>query len=163
MMKLFDLSSKDSVFHQVQKWINTGVFEKVNKNLVPTDQFFVISILGDIKAGHPNDVYAQNNTISLREFIPDDPQRNFLLKVSGDSMIEAGINDGDFVFLDNKKIPKNGDVVAANIDEQWTLKYFFKENQKVILRPANKNYQDFIPEKKLEIAGVVIKVIRKYY
>lgn len=163
MMKLFDLSSKDSVFHQVKKWINTGVFEKVNKTLVPTDQFFVISILGDIKAGHPNDVYTQNNTISLREFIPDDPQRNFLLKVSGDSMIEAGINDGDFVFLDNQKIPRNGDVVAANIDEQWTLKYFFKENQKVILRPANKNYQDFIPAKKLEIAGVVIKVIRKYY
>lgn len=163
MMKLFDLSSKDSVFYQITKWIEAGLLEKIDKNLVPTDKFFAIPMLGNIKAGIPNDVYVENSYISAREFLPDDSGRNFLLKVSGDSMIEAGINDGDFVFLDNQKNPKNGDIVAANIDDQWTLKYFFKEKNQLILKPANKNYSNFIPSKKLEIAGVVIKVIRKYY
>jgi len=163
MMKIFKLASKDSVFYQIEKWLKAGILEKIDKTLVPTDKFFAIPLLGNIKAGTPTEAYADNNYISAREFLPEDPDHNFLLKVSGDSMIEAGINDGDFVFLDNQKIPKNGDVVAANIDEQWTLKYFFKENQKIVLRPANKNYQDFIPNRKLEIAGVVIKVIRKYY
>ena len=163
MLKLFDLKSKDSISYQIDKWIKKGILEKIDKTLVPTDKFFAIPILGNIKAGIPGDVYAENNYISAREFLSEDPDRNFLLKVSGDSMIEAGINDGDFVFLDNQKNPKNGDVVAANIDDQWTLKYFFKEKNNLILKPANKNYQNFVPTKKLEIAGVVIKVIRKYY
>ena len=163
MLELFGLKSKDSVFYQIGKWIEAGLLEKIDKTLVPTDKFFAIPMLGNIKAGIPSDGYLEKNYMSAREFLPEDPDRNFLLKVSGDSMIDAGINDGDFVFLDNRKHPKNGDIVAANIDDQWTLKYFFKEKNNLILKPANKNYQNFIPVKKLEIAGVVIKVIRKYY
>lgn len=163
MLKLFNLKSKDSVFYQVNKWIDERILEKIDKTLVPADKFFAIPILGNIKAGIPSDAYIENNYISAREFLPEDPERNFLLKVSGDSMIEAGINDGDFVFLDNQKNPKNGDIVAANIDDQWTLKYFFNENSNLILKPANKKYKNIVPTNKLEIAGVVIKVIRKYY
>ena len=78
-------------------------------------------------------------------------------------MIEALIGDGDKIIVDPKREPLNGDIVAAIVDNEWTVKYFSKRNGKVELVPANKNYPIIRPTESLEIGGVVISVIRKYH
>ena len=86
-----------------------------------------------------------------------------MLKVRGDSMVGAGIIEGDLVVLDKSLRPKRSDIIAAYIDEEWTLKYYFDTNGKIFLKAANAKYQDIVPKRKLEIGGVVIKVIREYH
>jgi SOS-response transcriptional repressor LexA len=78
-------------------------------------------------------------------------------------MIHAGIQSGDLVILDKKREPKNGDIIAAYIDNEWTLKYFFNEHGRVYLKAANPKYADLIPRESLINGGVVVKVIREYY
>ncbi|MFZ5390876.1 MAG: LexA family protein, partial [Patescibacteria group bacterium] len=79
-----------------------------------------------------------------------------------DSMIEAGIQPDDQVIVERGRTPKNGDIVVAEVDNEWTLKYFDKQNGQTKLLPANKNYQPIIPRQELKIGGVVTAVVRKY-
>jgi SOS-response transcriptional repressor LexA len=85
-----------------------------------------------------------------------------MLKVSGDSMIEAGIMPNDFVIVDKSQKPKNKDIVIAQVDGQWTMKYLIKEKEKYTLMPANPKYKPIHPKSELYIAGVVVSVVRKY-
>ena len=77
-------------------------------------------------------------------------------------MIDAGIQEGDLVPVDRQKRPVSGDIVAAQIDGEWTLKYYEKRGAKVRLLPANKKYPVLIPERELVIGGVVVGSVRKY-
>ena len=86
----------------------------------------------------------------------------FLLKVSGDSMVEAGILPGDMVLIDKAQVPKSGDIVIAEVDGAWTMKYLRKRGESVALIPANPRYKPIKPQKELRIAGVVTAVVRKY-
>ena len=85
-----------------------------------------------------------------------------MLKVSGDSMMDAGIHPGDMVIVYRGKTPKNGDIVVAEVDHEWTLKYFHKNGKSVILKAANRAYAPITPKEELRVAGVVTSVIRKY-
>jgi SOS-response transcriptional repressor LexA len=78
-------------------------------------------------------------------------------------MIDALIGEGDKIIVDPSREAKNGDIVAAIVDNEWTVKYFYRRNGKVELVPANKQYPVIYPKESLEIGGVVISVIRKYY
>ena len=69
---------------------------------------------------------------------------------------------GDLVIVERNRTPKNGDVVIAQIDGDWTLKFFDKKGAVVRLIPGNKNYPVLIPKVELKIGGVVTSVIRKY-
>lgn len=164
MMILFNLRSKNTVFHFCKKLINQGFLEKDEKGkIIPGKKLKPIKILGRIKAGFPNTTEEEIlETISLDEFLINNPQGTFMLKVTGDSMINAGIMPGDYVLVDRSLIPKNGQIVIAQIDDEWTMKYFEKKGDKVFLRPANKKYPLISPKKELIIGGVVIGVIRKY-
>ncbi len=86
----------------------------------------------------------------------------FALKVRGDSMIDAGIHEDDFVIVDRKKEPRVGDIVVGIIDDAWTLKRLDKIEGKYYLKPENSKYSDLIPRDSLKIGGVVINLIRKY-
>lgn len=84
----------------------------------------------------------------------------YALKVSGDSMINEGIFDGDIVIAKKQEIANNGDTGVAIIDDnEATLKKFYKESDKIRLQPANPAYEPFY-RKNVEIRGVVIKIIR---
>jgi SOS-response transcriptional repressor LexA len=85
------------------------------------------------------------------------------LKVSGDSMIGEGIKPGDLVIVDRGKEPKNGDVIIAEVDGEWTMKYFRKQGSTVVLESANPQYPPVKPQSELRVAGVVTAVIRKYH
>ena len=123
-----------------------------------------LPVLGTIKAGSPTleDAY-EDEPVSLDQYLIQSPGHSYLLRVSGDSMIEEGIKQGDLVVLDKKRQPKNHDIVAALIDDEWTLKYYNAENGSVYLSAANPNYPPLHPKNSLSIGGVVTSVIKKYY
>lgn len=87
--------------------------------------------------------------------------RTFALEVRGDSMIGRHILDGDLVVLEHGMTPRNGDVVAALIDNESTLKTFVRERNQVFLRAENPRYPDLIPAAELVIQGVMVALIRK--
>ena len=164
MLTLFGFSSKNSVYKLVQKWMEEGFVKKDDGNkLSPTNKFFALPFLGIIKAGYPILAEENKNYLSLDEYLIGDPQSSFLLKVSGDSMIDAGIFDEDIVIIERKKEASNGDIVLAEIDREWTLKILRKDaSNKKYLEAANPKYPLFYPQKELQIFGVVKAVIRKF-
>ena len=122
-----------------------------------------IRLLGSIEAGFPSPAEEELiDTLSLDEFLVDNPASTFMLKVTGDSMIDAGIHPGDMVLVDKGITPKTDDIVIAAVDGEWTMKYFVKKGRTVELEPANRRYKTIVPKQSLEIAGVVRSVIRKY-
>ncbi|MBP6994134.1 LexA family transcriptional regulator [Candidatus Woesebacteria bacterium] len=164
MLSLFHVSSKNSIFKIVQKWIDAGILVKDSNQLVPTDAFFSLPLLGTIRAGSPTvEDNALTESISLDSYVVGNSENTYLLKVSGDSMIDEGIHPGDMVLIDRKREPHSGDIVAAYVDAEWTLKYYHKEKGRIVLTAANRAYSPIIPQASLEIGGVVVSVVRKYY
>ncbi|MEN9327641.1 MAG: hypothetical protein RI947_449 [Candidatus Parcubacteria bacterium] len=164
MKTIFGLASTNAVSWIVHKWIQQGLMQMENKRLSPTAQFFRLPLLGVIKAGTPtSEEQEMYESVSLDEYLVGNPGFTYLLRVSGDSMIEEGINPDDLVIIDKKREPKNGDVVAACVDGEWTIKYYKNDNGSVYLMPANIKYKPILPNNSLNIGGVVVSVIRKYY
>lgn len=119
-----------------------------------------IQLMGMIAAGFPIEAVKTNETLD----IPQDMigPNVYALKVRGDSMIDDGILNGDYVIIEHCKNPKNGDIVVALLDkENVTLKRFYKEKGHVRLQPANKKYAAIIT-KAVDIQGKVKGVIRKF-
>ena len=77
-------------------------------------------------------------------------------------MIEEGIKEGDLVVAERAMHAKDGDIVIAEVDYEWTMKYLRKRGEKVWLEPANRNYEPIYPQYDFRIAAVVKGVIRKY-
>lgn len=164
MLKIFNVSSKNAVFKIVHKWIEEGFLKKEADKLAPTSKFFSLPFLGLIKAGFPVIADENKSYLSLEEYLIEDPQTSFLLKVSGDSMIEAGIFEGDIVIIEQTKNAKPGDIVLAQIDREWTLKILQKDSKRKInyLMAANSKYPPFYPKAELQIHGIVKAVVRKF-
>jgi len=164
MKSLFGLASTNSIFRYVQQWIEEGILEKHGKVISPTSDFFALPLLGSIRAGLPDmPIEIVEQKINLNDYLVNKSQGIFLVKVKGDSMIEAGIFEDDVALIDKEINPRKGNIVAACIDGQWTLKYFENTNGRVSLRAANGKYEDLYPRESLIIAGVLTGVIRKYY
>jgi len=122
-----------------------------------------VRLLGFVNAGFPSPAEEETvDLISIDEYLISNPHATFLLKVDGDSMLDAGIQPGDLVLIQKGLTPRQGDIVVACVDNQWTLKYFEKHKGKIILRAANRKYPPIEPRQELVIAGVVIANIRKY-
>ena len=123
-----------------------------------------VKLLGEVQAGFPSPAEEEwVDTLSLDEFLIRKPESSYLVKVKGDSMIDAGIQPGDLVIVERGREPKPGDVVVAQVDGEWTLKYYEKKNGKVVLRPGNKKYPRIVPQTELVIGGVMVADIRKYH
>ena len=133
----------------------------IKDNLTP-----VPYLLSRISAGFPSpaDDYIENN-LSLSELLIRNHLSTFLMKTSGDSMMDAGINDGDILVVDRSIEPKNRDIVIAIFEGNLTVKrLIFKTNDLVVLKSENTTYKDIkIPESAdLEIWGVVTSVIHQF-
>lgn len=122
-----------------------------------------IPVLGAIPAGGP--VISEENVedwVSLDSHEIKNPKETFILKVRGDSMIDAGIFEGDFVIASAKASPKAGDIVVALVDGGSTVKRYYFENGKPFLKPENSAYSNIYPQSELIIQGVVIGLLRWY-
>jgi repressor LexA len=124
-----------------------------------------IPLIGTISAGVP--ITAEENkvadiTIDSEIFRGDNL---FSLRVKGDSMIEAGILNGDMVIIKPQSTARNGEIVAVIIDDEATLKRYYRKENHTLLHPENSNYEDIIipKEQSLLIAGKLYGVIRKYF
>lgn len=162
---LLDYKSKNAAFRLVEKLIETGAIAKsAGGKLVPKSMKAALKVLGTVQAGFPTaEEESHLKTLSLDEHLVKNPQNSFLLRVSGDSMIDAGIHPDDMVIVDRTRTPKSGDIVVAQMDDEWTLKFFEKKGSVVRLIPANKNYPILIPRQELKIGGVVVSVVRRYF
>ncbi|MDA8433178.1 MAG: transcriptional repressor LexA [Nitrospiraceae bacterium] len=158
------LRSKNAVFKLVNKLAELKVLEKDAKGrLIPGSIASPVKILGTVEAGFPSPAEEELvDTLSLDNLLIQNPEATFLLKVSGDSMSGAGILPGDMVLVDKGQTPKSGDIVIAEVDGAWTMKYLRKRGESVTLLPANPKYQPIRPKNELKIAGVVTAVVRKY-
>lgn len=119
-----------------------------------------VPLVGDVAAGTP--ILAEENitdTISLpTDIVGDNP--SFILSVHGESMIEAGINDGDYVVVKEQPVADNGDIVVALIDDGATVKRFYKEKDHIRLQPENSSMEPIITTD-CSIAGKVVAVFRR--
>jgi repressor LexA len=120
-----------------------------------------LPVVGNVAAGVP--ILAEQNiqeTIPLPTEIVGDSS-SFLLKVRGDSMIEIGINDGDFVVVKEQPNANNGDIVVALVEDGATVKRFFKERDYIRLQPENSTMEPIIVRENVSIAGKVVAVFRR--
>ncbi|HPL64649.1 MAG TPA: transcriptional repressor LexA [Syntrophales bacterium] len=165
MMELLGVRSKSVVDFWVKKLVAGGILRKdAHGFLIPLRPLSGLPMVGDIRAGFPSPAEEElRDIISLDEFLVGRPDSSFLLKVSGDSMINEGIKQGDLVIVEKGREPKNGDIVIAEVDGEWTLKYFRREGKSVVLEAANPDYPPIRAKTELRIGGVISAVIRKYY
>lgn len=165
-------SSTCSVAYHINELIKQGKItrdDKKSRSITivgstppPVDDSFVqIPLIGTITAGTPilavenyEDVYSIPKSL----FRGDDL---FMLRVSGTSMIEAGINDGDYIIVKKQSTANNGDIVAALLDDSATVKRFFKESNRFRLQPENILLKPIYTDH-VDILGVVIGLIRRY-
>ena len=176
-----DLKSKSGIHRIVSALEERGYIKKLNNraraieiiknvNLIDTESgknknnIVSIPILGKIAAGLPIEAISDNtNYIELPETLLKKGEY-FILNVEGDSMIEAGIFDGDQVVIRKANDANNGEIVVALIDNnEATLKRIFKRGQQVALQPENSNYKTVIygPDR-IQIQGVLKHLIRSY-
>jgi len=164
MMDLFEVRSKSVVSYWIEKLIEKGILEKDAQGFLKLSGIsFGIPLVGNVAAGLP--VSAEENAhdvVSMDEYLVDKPDSSFLLRVTGDSMIGAGIMEGDLVIVERNRTPKKGDIVLAEVDGQWTMKYFQRQGREVVLEAANPAYPTIYPKEELKIGGVITASVRKY-
>ena len=145
-------------------YIDKGDLKTRAIKVVGTESTIAVPIVGKVAAGEP--ILATENIedyMSIGEsfFSKDALQNdNFILKVQGESMIEAGINDGDYILVSKQENARNGQIVVAMIDGEATVKTFYKEKDYIRLQPENST-MDPIIVKDCQIVGKVIGLFRK--
>jgi repressor LexA len=125
-----------------------------------------IPILGKIAAGQPLLAFEDaKESVRVDRFFLGLNTHVFALRVTGDSMIEAGILDGDFIFVRKQIKAKPGDIVVAMIEDEATVKYFYPEGDRIRFQPANARLEPIIVKKtafrETQILGVVVGVYRR--
>jgi repressor LexA len=164
MMPLFGFRSKNSVFKLIRKLEEENFLSKDDTGrLIPHKLYGEVKVLGQVEAGFPSPAEEElADTMSLDEFLVKNREATYMLKVSGESMKDAGIMSGDLVLVDRSLNPAVGDIVIAEVDYKWTIKYLRKKSGRIYLEPANAKFPPIYPEEDLKIAAVVKAVIRKY-
>ncbi len=122
-----------------------------------------LPLLGYVPAGNPVDNQeAIEKWLEVGEDVIYRNKQSFLLRVTGNSMINAGINDGDIVVVCSELEPKAGDIVVALVDNQSTVKRYMTQAGKVYLKPENPEFENIYPQNDLCVQGVVTGLIRYY-
>ena len=163
----FQLGSIATVADHLENLTEKGYLTKDHREarslqLTPRwdDRKFEIPLVGLVAAGYPIEAIRTSETID----IPRDMMGKnvFALKVRGDSMIEDGIFDGDYIIIEQTDNPRNGEIVVALLEnESATLKRFYREKDRIRLQPANANFKP-IYSNKVVVQGRVKGVIRKF-
>ena len=164
IMQILGFKSKNAVYKLINKLVEEGVVEKDSQGkVIPRMLESEIPLLGVVEAGLPSPAgQTVFDTVSIDGLLLRDPENSFILEVKGDSMIDAHIKEGDWIVVEKREDARPGDIVVAEVDGEWTLKYFRKSKNTSYLEPANKKYKPIYPKESLRIGAVVRAVIRKY-
>lgn len=161
---MLGLKSKSSVAALVARLKLAGFLEATpDKRLKPGPRFFERALADStVRAGLPQPADTGTDSLTIDEYLIERPSRTVLVRVKGDSMIDAGIQPGDIVVVERRPSAEVGDMVIAIVDNEFTLKYLEKDKGDYVLKPANPAYPIIRPKGQLEIFGVVVGMVRKY-
>jgi SOS regulatory protein LexA len=161
---LLGLKSKSSVAAMVARLKLAGFLDSTpDRRLAPTKRFFARPLADSpVRAGLPEQVDDSDaDALTIDDYLIERPSQTVLIRVKGDSMMDAGIFDGDLVVVEKRPSAHKGDIVVAIVDNQFTLKRLDLEDGQFVLRPENKAYAVIRPEGSLEIFGVMVGLVRK--
>lgn len=165
LCEVFGIASKSWVKAILDRLEKAAFIERTPDGIwVPTRQFFARPLAeSSVQAGMPLSVSAtQGEYYVIDEMLIEKPSLTTMIPVKGDSMIGAGIHDGDVAVVEKRHLADVGNIVVAIVDGEFTLKELGRERGKYVLLPANPGYPVIRPQGTLEIFGVLVGLIRKY-
>ena len=162
------INTRSTVHQHVQALIQQGYLaattgKRAYRLPEPAAREDYLPLLGKIAAGQPIEALASQNEISADEMFRG--QGRFVLKVSGESMRDIGIMDGDYVVIQKQNIASNGEIIVALVDKQEAtlIRIFYLPNRKIELRPENSDMESLIyPAKSVQVQGKLVGVFRTY-
>jgi repressor LexA len=165
----FGLSSTATVCEHIQTleekgYLKTDPNEARSIEIIENEKASAVflALAGLITAGVPIEAVEQKEKIAVPADLVKNEGQSYVLKVKGQSMIDEGIFDGDYVVVEKNEHPENGQVVVALLDNSYaTLKKFYKEANRIRLQPANSTMKPIFA-KNVTVQGIVRAVIRKY-
>lgn len=162
--KDLNYKSKNSVAQYIEILKNKKIINSINNSLyIRSDLFGAKMVLSCVKAGFASIMDDKiEKRVSMDEILEINSPSTFVFKVSGDSMCEAGILDGDYVIIKKTTEAKINDIVLAIIDNEFTLKTYKKDNSGCYLKPENQDYPILRPKFSLKIFGVALGITRRF-
>ncbi len=164
IMEITGYRSKSAVHYFVEKLVEAGIVDKDRSGrLVPKRLSAGTPLLGYVEAGLPS--VAEEEVLDVMDFdeyLVPNKESTYILKVKGDSMIDAGIQPGDMVVVERRATYKPGQIVIAMIDGDYTMKYLRKRGVDFFLEPGNPKYKPIYPRESFRVEAVVTAVVRKY-
>lgn len=164
--ELIGFASKTAAKKLLERLEKSGYVERTPDDdaWMPTSRFFERRLADmSVRAGAPDMIEgSQGDLFLIDQYLVRQPSRTVMVPVRGDSMIDAGIQDGDLVVVERTKAAKAGDFVIAIVDNEFTLKELIVEKGKFALKPHNPAYPVIRPRGQLEIFGVVTGLVRRY-
>lgn len=162
MAQLIGLSKRGAAKF-VDRMVFAGYLSKTpDGRAIPENNFFARSVVGVVPAGFATPAAeVMGDAITIDEYLVEHPSSTVLIHVNGESMIGAGINDGDMLVVEKNAHPKIGSIVVAMVDGEFTIKYLRKDTQGMYLEPANDAFPIIRPESSLEIYGEMVGLFRK--
>ena len=161
--KTLNYKSKNSIRQYIEALKKENLIVEIESNLyINPSELGAKLVSSYVKAGFASIMDDKiEKRISMDELLNINSPSTFVFKVSGNSMCEVGIFDGDYVII--KKTPEAnfGDIVLAIVDDEFTLKTYKKDNKGVYLQPENKDYPIIRPKNSLSIFGVALGITRK--
>jgi SOS regulatory protein LexA len=162
--RLVGMSSKASVAEMVGRLKRDGFLDSTpDRRLRPGTRFHERPIADHVRAGTPSAIDALPvETINLDSYLIGDRQETVLVRVKGDSMVEAGIREGDIAVVERRSDARSGQIVVAVVDGEFTLKRLAYTRGRPVLLAENKAYAPIRPRADLHIFGVLVGLARKY-
>ena len=165
LMEILGYASKSAVKKVLERLETVAMLERTpDGDWAPTERFFERVVANEpVPAGMPVTTLDDGvEQMTIDRVLIQDPGETVLIRVKGDSMINAGIHSGDIAVVERRQDAQVGEQVVAVVDEQFTLKTLGHDKQGYCLLPANPEYPVIRPNGKLEIFGVVVGLVRRY-
>jgi repressor LexA len=162
--RLWGIAAKSWVAHRVGRLKAAGYVEDApDGRLKPGPRFFERPLArSPVRAGLPDPALDGGyDLVTIDDYLVRVPSKTTLVRVKGDSMVDAGIFEGDLAVVEQQPNANVGDIVVAIVDDQFTIKYLDRERGEFVLRPANKAYPVIRPRGRLELFGVMVGLVRR--
>jgi repressor LexA len=163
-MRVLGYKSKSAAAYAVRGLLKDGTIRKDRTGrLLPGAFARGTRLLGLVEAGFPSPGEEELlDVMNFDDYLTPNKESTYILRVKGDSMKDAGIQEGDMVVVERRQTYKPGQIVIASVDGDYTIKYLRKDRNLYYLEPANEKYKPIYPKGSLLIEAVVTAVVRKY-
>ena len=163
---LLGFSSRSAAVKLMGRLADEGFVERTvdDDAWIPGSRFFARPMIdASVPAGVPvSAIDVGSQPLVFDEYLVKKPNETFVIPIKGDSMIEAGIFDGDLAVVERSSKAKAGDFVIANVDNEFTLKELVREKGQYALKPHNQKYPLIHPQGGLQVIGILVGLVRRY-